>query len=302
MLAHGAHSTPSTAPAAATVATAARSSGPPTTVNGSGTPASHSPAYASGLLVLPTSSHRPSGSSRRSPSVGRIHGRTSASGSVEDEVGVVLPPLAEVGLERGGRVEVGRHVEGALEQLHLGDPVDAEGPQRVGVVRVAQQVPPAVAHHHRPRVHLEGPGVAGRRAVADAHLPLGGDRGDQPARDLRVGPDRRPLGHGARGLPHRGRLPRDVGRQHPQDLAERGAHRVVGVGDRVLGVEGGHHQPERLGRREDQRRQPEPAPQRVAAVGTARGLDRDVGLAQDRDVAPRGALGDAEALGELARR
>ena len=110
---------------------------------------------------------------------------------------------------------------------------------------------------------------------------------------------RHPLGHRAGGLAQRDRLPGDVGRQHPQDLAERRADGVVGVGDRVLGVERRHHQAERLGRGEDQRRQPQPAPQPVAAVGTARRLHRDVGLAQDRDVAPRGPLGDAEALGEL---
>ena len=64
----------------ANVATAARSSCPPSTRKANGTLASHSCAYIAGLLVLPTSTHpSPDGSSR--PMGGRIHGTTSASGA-----------------------------------------------------------------------------------------------------------------------------------------------------------------------------------------------------------------------------
>ncbi len=41
-----------------------------------------------------------------------------------------------------------------------------------------------------------------------------------------------------------------------------------------------------------------PAADAVAAVRAAGGLDRDLGLAQQRDVAPRCAVGDAESLGQ----
>ena len=74
--------------------------------------------------------------------------------------------------------------------------------------------------------------------------------------------------------------------------------RVVGVGRGVVAVEHRHHQAERLGLAEHQRRHPQPAAEPVAAVGTADRLDRDPGLAQDRDVAAGGAVGDAEPLAE----
>lgn len=62
------------------VATAARSSCPPSTRKAYGTLGNHSCAYIAGLLVLPTSTHpSPDGSSR--PMGGRIHGATSASGA-----------------------------------------------------------------------------------------------------------------------------------------------------------------------------------------------------------------------------
>ena len=281
---------------------AARSSSPPTTVKGNGTPASHSPAYAGALLVLPTSSQPAVGQLAQVPQRGPDPVPDLAEGCVEDDVGVVLPALAEVGLQLARGVEVGGHVEGPLEQGDLGDPVDAEGAQRLGVVGEAEQVPPSVAHHDRPRVDLERARVAGRGAVAEAHRALRVDGRDEVAGDARVRLGRRPLGDRAGGLAQGDRLPGDVGRQHPQDLPERRADRVVGIGDRVLGVERRHHQAERLRRAEHQWRQAQPAAQPVATVGAARRLHRDVGLAQDRDVAPRGPLGDAEALGELGGR
>lgn len=65
---------------AARVATAARSSGPPSTRKSSGTFASHSWAYIVGLRVLPTSTH-PSPDGSRRPMGGRIQGATRSGGA-----------------------------------------------------------------------------------------------------------------------------------------------------------------------------------------------------------------------------
>ena len=246
--------------AAPTAATAARSSSPPTTVNGNGTPASHSPAYAAALLVVPTSSQPPSGraaelAERRADPRPHLAGaeRRRRRGSRAPSPCRGWPPARPPGRGRPApRTSPSR-------TSTVGDPVDAEGAQLVGVVGVAQQVPPAVAHHDRPRVDLERARVAGRRAVADPHLALRGHRRHEVAGHRRVGLGRGALGHGPRGLAQGDRLPRDVARQHPQDLAERRPDRVVGIGDGVLGVERGHHQAERLGRGEDQRREPQAA-------------------------------------------
>ena len=54
--------------------------------------------------------------------------------------------------------------------------------------------------------------------------------------------------------------------QRPDQLAESGAHRVLRIGGGVLPVEDGHHQAERLGGGEHQRRQAKPATDPVAAV------------------------------------
>ncbi len=96
---------------------------------------------------------------------------TSSSGASIEHVDVVLPADREVLLELGDRVEVGGPVEAGVEHLHVADPVDPVGPAGVGGVRVAQEVPPAVADHDRPRVHLAGPLRAGLGAVADPHPP-----------------------------------------------------------------------------------------------------------------------------------
>ncbi len=115
---------------------------------------------------------------------------------------------------------------------------------------------------------------------------------------LGVGP--RPLvGYGAGVLAHRRRLPPDVGREGADDLAEPGPDGVLVVRGGVPAVEDRHHEAERLGGAEHQGRQPHPAAEPVAAVGPAHRLDRDAGLAQDRDVAAGGPVGDAESLGEL---
>jgi hypothetical protein len=81
-------------------------------------------------------------------------------------------------------------------------------------------------------------------------------------------------------------------------------HLADGAGDRIVAMrpamrlEHGHDQAQRLARGEHQRREPQPAPDAIAAVRAADRLDRHAGLPKDRHVAPRGALGDAEPVTE----
>ena len=170
--------------------------------------------------------------------------------------------------------------------------------RRPGGVRPAQQVPPAVPDDDRPRVDLGAPLRAGLRPVAQPDPAVLRARLHQRGGDLRVGPG----GGAVRG--RRGRHPDRLGLpghrlgQRAQQLAQGAADRVRGVGGLVVAVEHGHHQPERLGRGEHQRRQPDAATDPVAAVPAADRLDRDAGLAQDADVAAGGPLGDAELVGE----
>jgi len=63
-----------------------------------------------------------------------------------------------------------------------------------------------------------------------------------------------------------GGLPADVLRQHPDDLAQGGADRIVGVCGCVAAVEHGHDQAKRLGGAEHQRRQPDAPAETVAAI------------------------------------
>ena len=109
------------------------------------------------------------------------------------------------------------------------------------------------------------------------------------------------VGGGRRAPAYRLGLGRHRLRQRPHDLAERAADRVGGIAGVVVTVEHGHHQAERLGGAEHQRREPQAAADAVAAVRPAHGLDRDAGLAQDGDVPPGGALRDAELVGEPVR-
>lgn len=96
-------------------------------------------------------------------------------------------------------------------------------------------------------------------------------------------------------LSQRGRLAADVLGQGPDDLAQSSTDRVVGVGvgGGRLAVEHRHDQAKGLGLGEDDRRKPRPPPEPVPAVGAPGRLHRDAGLAEDRDVAARGAFGDA---------
>jgi hypothetical protein len=66
----------------------------------------------------------------------------------------------------------------------------------------------------------------------------------------------------------------------------------------VVAVEHGHDQAQGLGGGEHQRRDPHTAPEAVAAVRASHRLDRDAGLAEDADVPPGGALGDAQLVAE----
>jgi hypothetical protein len=89
--------------------------------------------------------------------------------------------------------------------------------------------------------------------------------------------------------------------QHPDDLGERPADQVGGVGGGPVPFKHGHHEAGGLRGAERERRQPHAPADLVTAVRAADGLDRQPRLAQDRDVPPRGALGDAEPLAEPLR-
>jgi hypothetical protein len=123
----------------------------------------------------------------------------------------------------------------------------------------------------------------------------------QGGRDPRVGPGGGAIGRGRGGLTDSLRLGGHRLRECPDDLAERGAdiaRRIAGV---VMAVKHRHDQPEGLVGTEHQRREPQAAADAVAAVGPTDRLDRDAGLAQNRDVPPGGPLGDPELVGEPVR-
>ena len=130
-------------------------------------------------------------------------------------------------------------------------------------------------------------------AAAAVHGRADQRRGRLGVRGVRV---RTPRGDLAQRLERS----RHADREDPDHLPDGAADRVVAGGGAVR-LEDGHHQAHRLGGGEHQRRQPQTPADPVAAVGTALGLDRDLGLAQDRDVPPGGPLADAqpgtEALG-----
>ena len=101
--------------------------------------------------------------------------------------------------------------------------------------------------------------------------------------------------------PDGGGLPADdVLRKRPDDLAQGGADRIVGVRGRMAAVEHGHDQAKRLGGAEHQWRQPDAPAEPVAAIWSPGRLHGDVGLAQDRDVAARGSFGHVQLRRELA--
>jgi hypothetical protein len=87
----------------------------------------------------------------------------------------ILPARAEVGLQHGDRVQVSGRNEpvrcdpDGVDPIH---PVRADGP---GVVGVAEQIPPSVTDHHRPRVHLGVETVGALAAVGDPDTATVGD-------------------------------------------------------------------------------------------------------------------------------
>ena len=200
---------------------------------------------------------------------------------VDDDVHLVLPADGEVRLEQRHRVEVVGRSEGVVEHLDPADPVDPVGPQGVRLVRVAQEVPATVPDDERPRVDLRDPLRPGLGAVAEPHPSPVGAGLHQGARRPGVGAGGGPVGGGCRAPAYRLGLGRHRLRQRPHDLAERTADRVGGIAGVVVTVEHGHHQAERLGGAEHQRREAQAAADAVAAVRPALGLDRDAGLAQD---------------------
>src|ERR1022692_4765847 len=98
----------------------------------------------------------------------------ASSGRGDDGIDVVLPSDGEMLLERGDRVEVGGRAERVVEYFHSADPVDPVGPAGVRGAGPAQQVPPAMANDHGPRVDLDEPLRPGLGAVVDPRTPAVG--------------------------------------------------------------------------------------------------------------------------------
>ena len=112
----------------------------------------------------------------------------------------------------------------------------------------------------------------------------------RPSRIL-VGGDRRVLSKRGCGAPNA------LG-QRLDELVGCTRDKVV-VGGSWLAVEHRHDQHECLGLREDDRRQPRPASQPIAPMGTPGGLDGDPGLPEDPDVPTCRPLGHAQPRAEL---
>ena len=199
-------------------------------------------------------------------------------------------------LEQVRVVQVGRSPERRPAFGDRLDPVDAVRADRASPMRVAQQVPAAIADDHRARVDLFRPLAAGLAAVVDADPVLGGDRVNQGARDPAARADRARVGRGAGVPPHDRGLPANVLRQHPDDLAQGRANWIVGVRGGMAAVQHGHDQAKRLGGGEQKRRQPQAAAQPVATVGSPVRFHRDARLAQDGHVAPGRSLGHVQLL------
>ncbi len=153
-----------------------------------------------------------------------------------------------------------------------------------GCVR-PEQVPEAVPQEDGPRVdlHLPRPRIASGRPAAAA----GPRRSTGSARSSLALAGTRPAAQGSRRRcgPASGLL-----RQHPQDLGEQRCLGSVGPKAVLGGLHDRHHEPQRLGGGEHQRREPEPAPHRMGSQRQC-GLLTDwtqVRLPQDRDVAAGG--------------
>jgi len=222
------------------------------------------------------------------------------AGSVEHDPGLEPPAGRQVPLQQFHVVQVVGCAELVVARDDRSDPVNAVGADRAGAMRVAEQVPASVPHDDRPRVNVFLPLAARLAAVADAHPALGRDGGYESARGRDAGAHGPAVGRGGRDPAHGRGLLADVLRQRPDELAQGGADRVVGVRGRVAAVKHGHDQAERLGGAEHQRRQPDAPPDPVTAIGSAGRLHRDFGFTQDLDVAARGPFGHAKLGGELA--
>lgn len=83
------------------------------------------------------------------------------------------------------------------------------------------------------------------------------------------------------------------------ELAERRADRVVGIGGGVVAVEDRHDQAEHVARFECERGRLGGSTDSVAAVTTAGGVDRDADRSQRGDVAAHRTVGDLEAFGQF---
>jgi hypothetical protein len=166
-----------------------------------------------------------------------------------------------------------------------------------------------VPQDHRPRVDFHFPLSQRLRArlrwepVGQPQPPPGRAGLEQRGGDLGadLGRDGGSAGRGRRNRTDRADQSRDPGRQHPDDLGQGGAHQVGRVGGALVPFEHGHDQARRLRGAERERRQPHPPSDLVAAVRPADRLDGQPRLAQDRDVAPGGALGDPKPVAETLR-
>ena len=116
---------------------------------------------------------------------------------LEEHVDLVLPADGQVRLELGHRVEVLGRRERLVEQLDALDPVHAVRAAGVRRRRVAQQVPAAVPHDDRPRVHHGLPRVATLRPVRHADAPVRRAGLHERRRRRRVGPGGGAVGAGA---------------------------------------------------------------------------------------------------------
>jgi hypothetical protein len=220
-------------------------------------------------------------------------------GSIEHDLGLELPTDPQVLLQQVHVVQVAGRTELLAACGDRLDPVDAVSADRTGAMRVAQQIPAAMPHHDSPRVNVLLPPPARLAAVPDGDPALGRDGGNECARGLGCWACGPAVGRGQGMPPDVSGRSADILRQRPDDLAEGGTDRIVGVGGCVAAVEHGHDQAKRLGGAEHQRRQPEATADSVAAVGPPGRLHGDIGLAQDRDVAARGAFSHAELCRKL---
>src|SRR5271169_5216988 len=143
--------------------------------------------------------------------------------SIEHDLGLELPAGSQVLLQQVHVVQILGRTEPLAASGDRLDPVNTVGADRTGAMRVAQQIPAAMAYHDSPRVDVLLPLPARLAAVADAHLALGRHGSNECARGLGVRACGPAVGRGGGMLAHGGGLPADVLRQRPDDLAQGGA-------------------------------------------------------------------------------